>query len=302
MRTDRWFEMTSKLALGKDLCSELVRSRNRLLRASLCLSREGTEIVSRISSTEQSRELATLLADHMTVVVAIHSMVLAHHESVRILSSVGHGLEATANLRAQLEAALTLMYLTFPSRDIQEVRLRCDSYLDWVMVKMHMNMEKSRKFALYDKLIRGGSYGETVEDNYQMTCRKYADNEKELRRLKRSPSFVPNKRDVANAAGIGDLYAHIYAEASATIHLVDASDRSLMATDGRHARKLFRIRNRNAAFWPMFCSVMLQVAELRALAEFLGLEETLRLRTLDLGLGVGNSLRAHTARGRDQRS
>ncbi len=275
--------MVSKWRLWRDLSWEIFRSRHRLLRVSQRLSEEGQALIPRIGLVERSKAVLETLGDHLTPLVALHSMVLAHVDAVRILASLAHGLEATANLRAQVEAALTLMHLIQPGDDLQQVLLRCDSYLDWVMIKMYMNARKSREFALYKPFLTAGTYAASVDANYKTVCEKYADRPQELKRLARATSFVPDKLEAAKLLGIGGLYSHIYAEASATIHLADVSDRTATLSNGQQVLKLFRIRNRGAGFWPLFCSTIVMTAELKALATFLGLEHTLRLNGLGLG-------------------
>jgi len=283
MRVRNLLELLSKCQTWREVTGQIFNSSTSLLHTSRQLSRASQTLVSRIGSNDRSAELVAALGDLMTFIVGAHSMVLAHHESVRILSTLDHGLEAFVNLRAQLEAALTLFYLISHDDSLDEVMAKCLDYSDWIIVKMHQNLARSRTFAPARALMESDSYASTVEANYNEIVDRYATNPGRLEKLKKAVSFVPDKRAIAKQYGIEDLYAHVFAEASATVHQADLSDRSLWRRESRWKRQLFRIRNRKAGFWPVFCSVMIQAVELRIFAEFLGLEGTVRLRSTRLG-------------------
>jgi hypothetical protein len=110
--------------------------------------------------------------------------------------------------------------------------------------------------------------------SYNELEKQYQGRENEFEPLKRQVSFLKDKPGIAERHGFKSLYAHIYAESSASIHLADISDRiEEVLTDAQreyHFNTLI-----DEARWALFLSNMLRLFQIKQFAKFYAIEDTI---------------------------
>jgi hypothetical protein len=225
-----------------------------------------------------------LMIEHFEPFVAhilgIYYAAVCHHDSVQTLTLSGHSLNSMMLLRSQLETVLTFFYVTQPQADLDEVYRRTDRYRDWVVVKMKKNMERSLRLDLVQALLRD-DFKNTIRDNYDIIKEKYLDSPSDFSLLENSHNFLSRaqREDLAKAFRIEELYHHIYAESSASIHFADISDRM---QETEPLRYCYTIRHKHGALWPVMLSNLLQFNCIKQFGVFFGIESILtpRLRTI----------------------
>jgi len=189
-----------------------------------------------IDKTERTDLLEEDFDFYLASLIGVFSVGMSYQEAITFLCLTGHGLNSSTLVRSQLEAFLILYYLTMPGDDLEEVERRVVLYEDWVMIKMYLNSKKSSTYELFTLHKSHSSYLENVEENYSILKDKYKDNPGLFKELEKSQSFIKNKREIAIAAEIEDLYNAVFSETSATVHIADISDRMEMEngddTDG----------------------------------------------------------------------
>lgn len=205
-------------------------------------------------------------------IIGMYLTIYSWHEGIQILGVSNQKLNALTFIRPQLEALLIFLFFTEPNDDMVEVEERVENYLDWVIVKMYQNMTRSSKFHLV-KIVPGmKEYEETVRTNYEYVKKKYEYSGKKLKALENSYSFIPNKRKLAKSQGIEDLYSHVYAETSATIHIADISDRMYYHRDSTKVGYIYNSIPENAV-WQMALSNKIEVVGIRRFGKFFGIEQ-----------------------------
>ena len=167
-------------------------------------------------------------------------------------------------LRPQLEAALIFMHFTGILNEA-DVLKEVESYHDWVVVKMYDNAKRSNKFDL-SHLSKHQESSEKVEKNYSIVKEKYCNNESDFKSLSR-PRFSHNKRKVAQDNNMESLYLHIHAEASASIHVADVSDRVSYSISPSGISYLLN-NNSDNSLWLLMLSNMIQVHLIKAMSEY----------------------------------
>jgi len=220
--------------------------------------------------------------DFMAHILGIYFTTVGHHDSIQFLSVARHELEALIVLRPQMEALLTLLYFIEPHDDLEEVFSRVDKYRDWLLVKMKRNMDRSYKFDLLDSITKTDDFQKTVLANYGTILEKYRGVDKELKLITHSHSFLKDKRSVASAFEIEDLFDHIYAEASASIHIADISDRMQKSEKPNFYGYEYSIQNKGTGFWALLMSNMIMIHAINNLSKFLGVEETIKPKVMNI--------------------
>jgi len=203
-------------------------------------------------------------------VFGIYLSAVGHHDAVQTITLAGHSLDSMILLRSHLETLLVFFYVTEPQDDLDQVFLRTDKYRDWVVIKMKQNFERSLKLDLVRSIVQDSFKGKVFE-NYAIVQEKYLDEEAELHRLENLNNFLnpAERRAVATKFGIEDLYEHIYAESSASIHFADIGDRMYEISDSKYR---YTIRHKNGAFWPVMLTNMLQFKCIQQFGMFFGVE------------------------------
>lgn len=169
--------------------------------------------------------------------IGVFTVGISYQEAITLLCLTGHGLNSSTLVRSQLEAFLILFYL-IESDDLDKVAQRVVLYEDWVMIKMYLNSKKSGTYELFTINKSHREYLEHVEANYLRIKAKYSNNETLFKELEKSQSFLKNKRDIAVAADIEDLYNAVFSETSATVHIADISDR-MMEVDNDYEYRIY---------------------------------------------------------------
>ena len=203
-------------------------------------------------------------------ILGVYYTAIGHHDAVQVLALAGHSLDSMILLRSQLEAILAFFYVTEPQTDLHEVFLRTDKYRDWVVVKMKQNMDRSSKLSLL-RVVENDGFESTVRDNYEIIKDKYSSSRSDFAQLERSNSFLTaaQRENLAKAFHIEELYQHIYAESSASIHFADIGDRMREIEPLRYH---YTIRYKHGAFWFVMLSNLLQFHCIKQFGIFFGIE------------------------------
>ena len=203
---------------------------------------------------------------------------VSFHDAVLLLVRKEHGLNAMVLVRPQAEGLVTLLYLLEAGPDLAQVGHRVEHYMDWIRVKQWMNHERSQGFDLLQGVPSHPAYVEEIRAGYEAVAQKYDGREPELRKLRHSASFVPNKSrvKVAEKAGFKDLYQHIIVEGSASIHVADYGDRMTPSPVEDFVGFRFKIRSEKDTTWPLTLSNLLLMHSVVAFAEFLGVDHVIR--------------------------
>ena len=219
---------------------------------------------------------AHLLHDYfdswLPTVFGIFFTVTDYHKTIQTLALSGFGLHAFHLIRSQLESLLIFLYFIEPDENLSEIETRVNAYLDWVIVKMYVNMTNSADFPVLQALSNYHQYVQQITETYQDLEKRYQEKKTTLNELKRSSSFLKNKPQLAEKYGFKSLYNHIQSESSASIHTADISDRiaEIMTTDSHeyHFNVLL-----DEARWTVLLSNLLQAYLLRNLAKFFRIED-----------------------------
>lgn len=203
--------------------------------------------------------------------LGIHYSTLAHHDAVLILTVSGHPLESLMIVRAHLEAVLIMMFFVEPEINCEAILARVERYRDWVNIQMYKNMQRSSKLELFKEIYDSSHFISSITENYQQVLKKYSHRQKELESLIKSNSFLINKRYIAEQNGIEDLYDHIHAEASASIHVADISDRMQEHHTASADGYIYAVRHKHISPWPLALSNLMQLHELKKIGSFLGI-------------------------------
>jgi hypothetical protein len=213
-------------------------------------------------------------------IFGIYFSAVGHHDAVQTITLAGHSLDSMILLRSHLETLLAFFYVTEPQNDLGQVFLRTDKYRDWVVIKMKQNIERSLKLDLVRAIVKDSFKGK-VFDNYALVQEKYLDEQAELHRLENLNNFLSRaeREAIASKFGIEDLYQHIYAESSASIHFADIGDRMQEIGNSRYH---YTIRYKHGAFWPVMLSNMLQFKCIQHFGKFFVVESLLtpKLQTI----------------------
>ena len=207
-------------------------------------------------------------------ILGVFYSTISHHRAVRTLVLGGYGLEAFMVLRAQLEATVILDYLVEPGDDHDEVLRRVDRYVDWVIIHQYKNMERSNRFSVVREIPMTDGYRKSVKASYkEIEKRRTPEDMLTLRKLL---TFPGKACDVAGRHGYDDLYDHIYAESSTSIHAGDIGDRMWRQDRPGFHGYSYHLGHHQSAFWPLLMSNMVQFTALRAIGEFFGIESQLQ--------------------------
>jgi hypothetical protein len=136
-------------------------------------------------------------------------------------------------------------------------------------------MERSKAFgpiSVFPSKEDSESFQKDVCENYRIVMESLSDNESLLHELEKAHSFPIRKRELAERNGIADLYNHVYAESSASIHLADISDRfeTVELEDGVYNLHVPQMVN---SMWPSFLSNMILAKSIRFYARFFAIEQ-----------------------------
>lgn len=96
----------------------------------------------------------------------IYFTAVNYHKTVQTLALSGYGLNALHIVRSQLETLLIFCHFTEPGEDFIEIDRRVTQYLDWLVVKMYVNMVKSSDFPVLQALSNYECYVQQVKNNY----------------------------------------------------------------------------------------------------------------------------------------
>lgn len=212
-------------------------------------------------------------------IVSLYQSTASTHESVRTVHVHEQGFSALMLVRPQAEALIILQYLTEPHDDLEEIERRVESYLGWIVARQYGNWEMGRAFEPSSEVTGHREYVEHVSRNYEELRRKYRGREQELKGLSRRPGFLSDRAEhVAERHGILDLFRHVKAECSASIHSADYGDRMTPAEreDCDATGYVFNLHASSAGLWAMFLSNLLQLHSIGAVARFFELQGVIR--------------------------
>lgn len=203
------------------------------------------------------------------LIYGIYISTIGHHDAIQTLALSGHSLNSMINLRPHLESVLTLLYILEPDDNLNEVYSRVDLYQDWVMIKMKKNMDRSKDLPM-SEIVMPDNFRKTIKENYDMVKEKHRNNPELFSYLKKANSFLNGDRRLAIAEKfrIDAYYKHIYAEASASIHITDISDRMNTWESIYGMGFEYKIRRKDGTFWPLLMANILQINSIKGLANF----------------------------------
>ena len=246
-----------------------VRVDNSFLDMARDLEGLGFEILASIGKTEKGRQL--LLPDRGgALFMGVLAAAVSYHATAACLALSNYGQNGWVILRPQLEATLILLYF-IDSDSVEEIEEKLDAYSDWVIAKGYYNGQRSESFEAVRLLDNHEASAEHMEALFDSVRKKYESDPDRLRRIRNSPSFLGDKRAVAEKYDITELYLHVFAESSFSIHAADAADRA------------FRIANSDSvgyeinthlddSFWMLMLSNLIAFRLCTAVVEYFDLE------------------------------
>jgi len=242
--------------------------RGAMLAEARRLTKFGMRAVSLLDKSTRDDLRIEHLEPFVAHILGIFYTTVGHHDAIQTLALSGHSLESMMILRSHLEAVLAFLYVTEPQTNLDEVYARTDKYRHWVVVKMKQNLERSKNLNLLQPVLRP-EFIDTVNANYATVVGE--NSPKELKQLDAAHSFLNSnlRKALAKRFGIPDLYEHIFAESSATIHFADIGDR--MRETGLLSYR-YTIRNSHGAFWPLTASNIVQAKCVQQFGNFFGVQ------------------------------
>jgi hypothetical protein len=279
---NKFFEINPKLDLWYRFTRCCFNKTPFPLNHARSIAKLAIELPKYIKNSRRDDFLIDDLEDFIAHILGVYFTTVAHHNSIQILSVACHEIEALIILRPQLEALLILLYFIEPHEDIEKVFTRVDKYRDWLLVKMKKNMDRSYKFDLLNSISSTDDFQKSVLANYDSILEKYCDFNKELKSLTHSHSFLKDKRAVARAFDIEDLFDHIYAESSASIHIADISDRMQESEKPNFNGYEYRIQNKGTGFGALLMSNMIMIHAINNLSKFLGVEHIIKPKVMKI--------------------
>lgn len=208
----------------------------------------------------------------LSFLIGMYYETIKYHKAVVGLILSGHASCAFNLIRSQLEALLIFLYFVDPGEDIQEVQNRTNEYQNWIAIKMYDNNKKSIRLDLLKDFLDNDEYIGNLERNYNGV--KAELSESEFKRLEKSHSFLKNKPQIAEKYDFKDLYNHIQAESSASIHIADISDRLNWVEEPFYVGYEYN-ENGVVPFWPLLLTNALQVYLLLGFTRFFKLQKSL---------------------------
>ncbi len=248
---------------------------NPLLKDARKLSKIAKKSLKLIKEADRTMINKKYFESTIAYIIGLYLMIESWHDGIQLLGLTNQKLNMLTFLRPQLETLLIFFYFTEPKDNISEVEKRVNKYLDWVIIKMYQNMQDSSKLSVI-KIIPGmKEYEEKVRENYETLKEKYKHKEADLKKLEKSYSFLSNKYILAKSYSIEDLYGHVYAETSSTIHIADISDRMQPYIDSWKGGFIYNSAPKNA-FWQLFISNRIMVVTIKRFAEFFNLQKQIK--------------------------
>ncbi|XCN72620.1 MAG: DUF5677 domain-containing protein [Candidatus Electrothrix aestuarii] len=206
-------------------------------------------------------------------ILGVHYSIIGIYDAIFELSVCGHSSVTYSLLRMQMENFLILIYLTEDKNNLAQVNARIEEYEDWIKIKMFQNNKRSKNFDLYRQFASSEKYTQTVKNNYLLTKEKYSLNINDFKALEKRPSFLKDKRKIAQLVSLEEVYDHIVADGSATIHCADLYDKIDSTLEEDTVEYSFNIRPTHYSPWVLLLSNFLIQKQLLYLADFFHLSE-----------------------------
>ena len=255
--------LRSKISVWWKYTKSTFKTKNAFLPMALKLDDIAISCLREIENTKSCKEILAN-PDLAQFFFAPYATSLNYHQAIVSASMSQYGLSSFSLVRPQLEAGLIFLYFC-DSKNDHELFHRIESYQDWVVLKMYENANKSNEFEFMSHLSQHESYMHQIQNNYETLMNKYSTRSDELKKLKR-PSFLHNKRAIAKAHDIEGLYLHVQAEASASIHISDVSDRVSYEIISNQITYDLNT-NSDESYWILMLSNLLQLNTVKSMAK-----------------------------------
>jgi len=241
------------------------------------LSKVAAKLMKSVENSKRSEILFEHIDTLLPHIFNLYYASISYHKTVQTISVSGFGLNGWLVIRSQLEALLIFLYLTEPFDDLEEIEDRTLRYRDWTIVKMYQNSKKSSGMDILNSLSTHVNFEKKINDNFKYIQEEYKDKQDELKILKNSSSFLRNKAKIADNHGFKDLYNHVQAECSASLHIADSSDRMKVSGNEKGTKYSFGV-NLHDGLWSMLLSNLLFLELLKNFSLFFGIKDVFHKR------------------------